>query len=303
MYTYATLLRASLPGAVGTQPELQNTQSWQTGDKRAISLAWCGSRPAVALNRDDMVGEGLVDEVARHVAALRRDGFTIIEQVIPPRRLEEMKRRVEDAQVAIQEAEAALAPLLKGSWSPDLSAERSPHGRVRHTLAEMGLLPDRETGVGQLRTVEQRTALLDVAAERLAADGIQSVYPPGTPTGANNPGINHIAYCPELAEYLADARVIGVAKALLDIDVRIAQTEIPKSVDITPLRQRDGPLHFGDSVRDRRHWHSDWPHDIGAGSHSGHISQPFPDAVMCLSSVWFFTDVGPENGSKFWVPF
>ena len=251
-----------------------------------------------------MIDEGLAGEVSRHVHAVRRDGFTIIEQVIPPRRLEEMKRRVEGAQVAIQDAEAALEPMLKGAWSPEPSEEQSPHGRVRHTLAEMGLLPDRETGVGQLHTVEHRTALLDVAAERLAADGIESVYPPRTPTGPYNPGVNHIAYCPELAEYLADDRVVGVAKALLDIDVRIAQTEVPKSVGIAALRQKDGggPF-FGDSVRDRRHWHSDWPHDIGAGSHSGHISQPCPDTVMSLASVWFLTDVGPENGSKSWMPF
>ena len=222
-------------------------------------------------------------EIARHVDALRCDGFTIIEQVIPPGRLEEIKRRVEDAQLAIQEAEAALAPLMKGLWGSEQSAKQAPHGRVKYTLAEMGLLPDRETGVGQQCTVEQRVALLDIAAKRLAADGIQSVYPPGTPTGAYEPGVNHIAYCPELAQYLAEDRVVGVAKALLDIDVRIAQTEVPKSVGIAAPSQRDGggPF-FGESVRDRRHWHSDWPHDIGAGSHSGHISQPFPDTVMCL---------------------
>jgi ectoine hydroxylase-related dioxygenase (phytanoyl-CoA dioxygenase family) len=52
----------------------------------------------------------------------------------------------------------------------------------------------------------------------------------------------------------------------------------------------------------RRHWHSDWPHDIGAGTHSGHVSQPFPDVCMALSTVWYLTDVGPYNGSTMIVP-
>ena len=142
-----------------------------------------------------------------HVAALRRDGFTIIEQVIPPLRLAKIKQKVEAAQLAIQEADATLAPLMKGMSS----AEESPRERVTRTLGEMNLLPDRVTGAGQPRSSEQRAALLDVAADRLAADGIHSVYPSGTPTGAYKPGLNHIAYVPELAEFLADDRVVGVA--------------------------------------------------------------------------------------------
>ena len=32
------------------------------------------------------------------------------------------------------------------------------------------------------------------------------------------------------------------------------------------------------------------------------MAQPFPDVCMALSTVWYVTDVGPENGSTWIVP-
>ena len=44
-----------------------------------------------------------------------------------------------------------------------------------------------------------------------------------------------------------------------------------------------------------------WPHDINHVA-GGHVAQPFPDVCMALSTVWYLTDVGPENGSTWVVP-
>ena len=69
---------------------------------------------------------------------------------------------------------------------------------------------------------------------------------------------NVIAFMPSFATYLADKRVLGVAKALLDPHVRISQTEI---------KMRRPHLEMN------RAYHSDFPYDL---NHKWHISQPFP---------------------------
>lgn len=44
-----------------------------------------------------------------------------------------------------------------------------------------------------------------------------------------------------------------------------------------------------------------WPHDINHVA-GGHVAQPFPDVCMAISTVWYLTDVGPDNGSTWVVP-
>jgi|EP01047_Picozoa_sp_COSAG01_P020223 hypothetical protein len=257
-----------------------------------------------------LVDPPLLDEIACHAERIRRDGFTIIDNVIPAEVVVPLRTRVEAAQRASAAAGAALPQLLARGAAVEAAADGKPVPRelARSVLSGMGLLPDRVTGSsGHSCSVEHRSALLDQAAEELAAAGVRTVYPPGTPTGAaDNPGVNDITYIPELAPYLANERVVGVAKALLDIDVRIAQTEINKSIPPTPSSRRHAKPgsthHFGPGVQDVRHWHSDWPHDIGAGTHSGHVSQPFPDACLALSTVWYFCDVSAANGATMVVP-
>ena len=330
-------------------------------------LAWnClerhGAPRLLVSGRSRMDSSALVAEIASHAERIRRDGFTIIENVIPADVVASLKLRVEAAQRAIGEAGAALEPLLASGTGTFPANEPTPQEQSKGVLAEMDQLPDRVTGVGQPRSPEHRAALLDAAAAQLAADGVQSVYPPGTPTGDDNPGVNHIAFIPELAAYFADDRVVGVSKALLDVDVRIAQTEINKSVAPSPPNAKGGGgMYFGPRVQvsvhqwktpdflsrnpdflsrnpdfllkndafiikqDLRHWHSDWPHDIGAGSsvwvivltfrwisprfsadfrgldgtgtHSGHISQPF-SAVWELQHKCQFWGELSENALK-----
>ena len=90
------------------------------------------------------------------------------------------------------------------------------------------------------------------------------------------------------AEYLADSRVLRVAKAMLDTHVRILQTEVNKS-------SRPAGEALSEEQLRRRGWHSDWPHDLTAygpssehpWKHCGAVAQPFPDVCMALSTVWY----------------
>ena len=107
------------------------------------------------------------------------------------------------------------------------------------------------------------------------------------------------------AEYLAETRVLQVAKAMLDTHVRILQTEVNKS-----RGPEEQPV--SEEQMRQRGWHSDWPHDLCAytGSseepwkHSGAVAQPFPDVCMALSTVWYLgpEDVTPFNGGTWIVP-
>ena len=107
------------------------------------------------------------------------------------------------------------------------------------------------------------------------------------------------------AEYLAEPRVLRVAKAMLDTHVRISQTEVNKS-------SKPAEEALSEEQLRRRGWHSDWPHDLTAygpsseepWKHCGAIAQPFPDVCMALSTVWYLgpEDVTPYNGGTWIVP-
>jgi ectoine hydroxylase-related dioxygenase (phytanoyl-CoA dioxygenase family) len=107
------------------------------------------------------------------------------------------------------------------------------------------------------------------------------------------------------AEYLAESRVLRVARAMLDPHVRIMQTEVNKSSK--PAKEA-----LSEQQLRRRGWHSDWPHDLTAygpnseqpWKHCGAVAQPFPDVCMALSTVWYLgpEDVSPYNGGTWVVP-
>ncbi len=107
------------------------------------------------------------------------------------------------------------------------------------------------------------------------------------------------------AEYLAEPRVLRVARAMLDTHVRILQTEVNKS-------SKPAGEALSEQQLRRRGWHSDWPHDLSAygpsseepWNHCGAVAQPFPDVCMALSTVWYLgpEDVTPYNGGTWIVP-
>ena len=104
-----------------------------------------------------------------------------------------------------------------------------------------------------------------------------------------NPSTNLVAYVPDLAPYFGDKRVVGVAKAMLDPHVRIAQTEFK-------TRQP------GDRNIHHRGFHSDWPHDILDRDQAGAILMPFPNVTMGLTALWMLSPFSAENGGTWVVP-
>ncbi len=103
------------------------------------------------------------------------------------------------------------------------------------------------------------------------------------------PSTNAVAYVPDLAPYFGDARVVGVAKAMLDPHVRIAQTEFKTR----PPGEKN--IH-------RRGFHSDWPHDILDRDCAGAIRMPFPNVIMGLTALWMLSRFSAENGGTWVVP-
>lgn len=169
------------------------------------------------------------DEIADHVARVKEQGFTVIENVVPPDRV-----------AGIREDVVKAAELIKAEWE------------------EMNARDWREQ---------------------------QTLRDP--------PGISQVAHLLSLAPYFGDERMVGVARGLLDPHVRIAQCEAVGGTVRPP----------NDNRPDYREWHSDWPHDLTAGPHSGSIAQPFPDVTMALSTVWYLSDAGPQSGGTWAVPY
>ena len=124
---------------------------------------------------------------------------------------------------------------------------------------------------------------------------------PVRPQAAPRAEICDVARCEGFAQHLAEERVLKVARTMLDPHVRIMQTEVNKS-----SRPAERPIP--DEQRQRRGWHSDWPHDLTAygpneehpWKHCGAVAQPFPDVCMALSTIWYLgpEDVTPHNGGK-----
>ena len=169
------------------------------------------------------------EEIDEHVARVKEQGFTVIENVIPS-----------DQVAAVREDVVKAADIIKTEW------------------------------------------------EALDAPDWRFGSPPDAP-----PGISQMAHLLSLAPYFGDGRTLGVARGLLDPHVRIAQCEAVGATVRPP--NDDRPLY--------REWHSDWPHDLTAGPHSGAIAQPFPDVTMALSTVWYLSDASPQSGGTWTVPY
>lgn len=156
-----------------------------------------------------------------HTSQLRRFGFTVVPNVIPADEVDSVAANVlragKQISAAMQEFRASgRAAEMREGWT----------GWAKDAIAARDFEPDSASA----RSVEQHNQLLASVAEELReVHGLTDPYHSGVPTGDIDPGINHIAYYPELSRYLADPRVLGVAKAVLDPHVRIAQLEINKT--------------------------------------------------------------------------
>ena len=101
-------------------------------------------------------------------------------------------------------------------------------------------------------------------------------------TADGGPGKNVVAYVTGFASYLADERILAIARSPLDPRVRIAQIE----------------FKFRPAADDNaawRSWHSDWPHDLNDNERGGFMRQPFPDLTMALTTLWMLSPYGPTR--------
>jgi hypothetical protein len=85
------------------------------------------------------------------------------------------------------------------------------------------------------------------------------------------------------APYVADQRLLGLAEALLGAHMRISFTS----------------AIFNEPGNPRGNWHADWPFNQ---RNAGHISAPYPDACMHLTSLWMISPFTRENGGTLIVP-
>jgi len=186
--------------------------------------------------------------------------FTVIPDVVPADALAEVRDnvlRADEEIAAASAAETAPSAMLEGFTE-----------RATELMAARGFLPERDAhpDPAARRSVERHNSLLDEVSAEL---GLTDPYEPGVPTARTNAGLNDVVYYPAIAEYLADPRVVGVARAVMDPHVRIAQLEINKTIHgqssssgmghagPTPAadRRSSGPW-FDEGPQDRRHWHS-----------------------------------------------
>ncbi len=153
----------------------------------------------------------------------------------------------------------------------------------------------------RLELEHQRNPDIEISSDAEQLNGRSPLRPPLPP----HTELCDIARNETFAEYLAESRVLRVAKAMLDPHVRIMQTEVNKS-------SRPAGEKLSEQQLRRRGWHSDWPHDLTAygpnseapWKHCGAVAQPFPDVCMALSTVWYLgpEDVTPYNGGTWIVP-
>lgn len=98
--------------------------------------------------------------------------------------------------------------------------------------------------------------------------------------GAVSGLINHTQ---AFASYLAEPRLLGVARELLGEHTRVSFTS---TIISYPGAERLG-------------WHADWPYNQ---HNAGHIPIPYPDATIHLTSIWMLTDFTAANGATLIVP-
>ena len=95
---------------------------------------------------------------------------------------------------------------------------------------------------------------------------------------------NVISFMPNFARHLAHERLLQVITAVLGPHVRISQTEY-----------KTRPRHY-ELVRG---YHSDFPYDL---NQKWHIPQPFPKAVIGITTLWMLSEFTTGNGATWVVP-
>jgi ectoine hydroxylase-related dioxygenase (phytanoyl-CoA dioxygenase family) len=92
-----------------------------------------------------------------------------------------------------------------------------------------------------------------------------------------------INFYQEMAEHLADPKIMGVVEALLGENSKVSFTS---AIINEPGNERGG-------------WHADWPFNA---RNAGCIKAPYPDGVFHLTALWMLSPFSAENGGTLVVP-
>jgi hypothetical protein len=100
-------------------------------------------------------------------------------------------------------------------------------------------------------------------------------------------GVGHaqalVNYIPELAAYVADARIVAPTEAIFGPYVKVSSVS--------------GLVNFPGN--ERGYWHADWPFNQSLASC---VAAPYPDVTMHLSGILMLTEFSAETGGTLIVP-
>ena len=92
-----------------------------------------------------------------------------------------------------------------------------------------------------------------------------------------------INYTQCFESYVADKRIMGIVEGVFGPWSRISCTD----------------CIINEPGNDRAYWHADWPYNR---TNASHISPPYPDTPMHLSTIWMLSDFSEKNGGTLVIP-
>jgi hypothetical protein len=142
------------------------------------------------------------------------------------------------------------------------------------------IVPDRDLPELRAAVVEQeQLQRAEWLAVRAGFKAVGQQLPPD--------GVGHaqalVNYVPQLAAYLADARIVAAAEAILGPYLKISSVA--------------GLINFPGN--ERGYWHADWPFNQSLATC---VRAPYPDVAMHLSGILMLTEFSPQTGGTLIVP-
>ena len=210
-----------------------------------------------------------VNEVVKgSIDSLSKYGFCVIDNVIPPNQVGDIREEVVAAQKIIdRNVQAIRALVAEGSTeSTQIDREKAENEVELRQVRRVGHPPKPPNDIVWMPKYAQHLGNLNLVkvASKLLDDHLRIVQLHPKVIPVSNP---------------KDASDISLGNDMLGLP-----------------RIYKGP----ESARD---WHTDWPHDPSAyGSDNpdenlGCIRQPFPDITMGLTMIWYLTDINEKSGN------
>ena len=124
--------------------------------------------------------------------------------------------------------------------------------------------------------------------------------------------LNDLVWMPKYSKMISQSIILDILKNLLDDHIRLSQIH-PKIIKKSKLNKNIfindlyGLPRLISGTKNTRDWHADWPHDTwaygneNANENIGCIKKPFPNVLMSLTVIWFFTDI-TKNAGTFVIP-